>query len=300
MAELKDDSDRVPMHQQHIGRGVTFGILAAVSFTLMSLLGKIIGDKTSTDTILFARFAISLVLLLPWVIKNPKEALYAKNFLTIISRSFFTLVAFVFFFYALKFIPLANALLLNNTFPLFVPIIVWIIAKHRTSYKVWMGILLGFIGVGCVLRPASGFFQTASLIALASGILAAIAVVIIRRLTKTTPVIQILFYNYFICTLLTAVFLPFGWKSFDLQVFLLLLGVGLSGTAYQLFSTLSYAKTPVRITSPLMFLCIVFGVFADWLIWNKIPNIITLIGMLCVIAGGVITIYFGQREIMRK
>ncbi len=288
------------MHEQDIGKGVAFAILAAISFTVMSLFGKVIGDKVSTDTILFARFFISLVLLTPWMIKKPKEAFYLANRITIVSRSFFTLFAFACFFYALKFIPLSSALLLNNTFPLFVPIVVWFTARHPTPHKVWLGIILGFIGVGLVLKPAPGFFQFASIIGLASGILAAIAVVIIRRLAKTTPVIQILFYNFLICSVLTGVFLPFGWRSFDIHTFFLLLGVGFFGAAYQFFSTLSYAKAPVRITSSLMFFCIFFGVIADWLIWHKVLDIITLIGMIFVIIGGIVVIYFGQKEIMRK
>jgi drug/metabolite transporter (DMT)-like permease len=300
MTKLEKTNPSLHVHEQHIGKGVTFAILAAVSFTSMSLFGKIIGDKASTDMILFARFFISLVLLMPWVIKNPKEALHLEKPITIVTRSLFTLFAFACFFYALKFIPLSSALLLNNTFPLFVPIVAWFTAKRHTPYKVWLGILLGFIGVGLVLKPAPGFFQIASIIGLASGILAAIAVVIIRGLTKTTPVTQILFYNFFICSVLTGILLPFGWKSFDTYTFLLLLGVGFFGAAYQFFSTLSYAKTPVRITSPLMFLCILFGVIADWLIWHKILDIIALTGMACVIVGGIVSIYFGQKEIMKK
>src|SRR5258708_5706782 len=137
-------------HEQHIGLGATFGLLAAISFTLMSLCGKIIGDSASTDMIVFARFFISLILLMPWVIKNPKEALQASKPMSLIVRSLFTLAAFSCFFYALKFIPLSSALLLNNTFPLFVPIVAWFMVKSITPPKVWWGIILGFIGVGIV------------------------------------------------------------------------------------------------------------------------------------------------------
>ncbi len=56
--------------------------------------------------------------------------------------------------------------------------------RHHTPHKVWLGIVLGFIGVGLVLKPAPGFFQVASIFGLASGILAVIAVMIIRGLTK--------------------------------------------------------------------------------------------------------------------
>ncbi len=296
----QEKTTTVALHEQHIWKGVVFAILAAASFTTMSLFGKIIGTRASTDVILFARFFISLLLLLPWIIKNPREAVHTSNPGIFLFRSLLTLLAFACFFYALRFIPLSSALLLNNTFPLFVPIVVWLSVRHHTPHKVWMGIVFGFIGVGLVLKPSSGVFQLASLIGLASGILAAVAIVMIRRLSKTTPVIQILFYNFFICSVATGILLPIGWQPMDTSLVLLLVGVGIFGAAYQFFSTISYAKAPVRITSPLMFLCIIFGVFADWLVWNQIPDLITVTGMICVILGGIITIYFGQKELMRK
>jgi drug/metabolite transporter (DMT)-like permease len=291
---------KVNLHEQHIGRAALFGCLAALSFALMSLLGKIIGDSASTTMILFARFAISLVLILPWLIQNPKKILYTSKFGTMFTRSLFTLLAFFCFFYALKFIPLANAILLNNSFPIFVPLVVWILRGPRTSYPVWIGIIIGFLGLGALLKPTTGFLQSASLIALSSGVLAAVAVVLIRRLTKTVPMTQILFYNFLFCSLLTALFLPFDWQHPNSKTLLLLAGIGLFGAAYQFFSTVAYAKAPVRITSPLMFLSIVFGLLADWLIWHQTLDLGSLLGMICVVLGGMITIYFGQKEMKRK
>lgn len=162
-------SEQAHLHEQHVGRGVSFAILAALCYTVMSLLGKVIGDRASTDTILFSRFFISLLLLMPWVIKNPKAALRTAKPMTIIARSLFTLLAFACFFYALKYIPLSDALLLNNTFPLFVPITAWVMGGHRTPAQMWLGILLGFIGVGLVLKPSAGVLSFASYIGLASG-----------------------------------------------------------------------------------------------------------------------------------
>ncbi len=286
--------------KQHIPLGIFFTILAALSFTLMSLFGKVIGDKASTDTILFSRFFISLILLVPWIFKSPREILEVSGPFKLIARSLFTFFAFVCFFYSLKFIPLSNALLLNNTFPLFIPFVAWGMLGTKTPHKIWIGILIGFVGIGLVLNPNPKFFQPACLFALASGVLAAVAIVIIRTLTKTSSTLQILFYNFLLCSVLSGIALPFQWKSFDRQTALLLCGVGLFGALYQLFSTLSFAKAPVRLTSPLMFLCIVFGAIADFLIWKQIPPTLGWVGMVLVIVGGVITILIGQKGLGSK
>ncbi len=298
---MKNQSQEIkaptPRHRQSIALGVFFGILAAINFTLMSFFGKLIGDKASIETILFARFSTSLVLIFPWVMSNFQDVREVSHPTKILLRSVLTLLSLVCFFYSLQFISLANTLLLNNTAPLFVPIVAGLTFGVKTSYRVWLGIMIGFIGIGLVLNPSQNFFEFASLIGLCSGLFAAIAIVTIRSLTKTASILQILFYNFLICSILTALFLPLHWKPLDSHTLLLLSGLGLFGTIYQLLSTLAFAKAPVRITSTLMFLCIVFGVIIDFIAWHQIPKSSTLLGMALVIAGGVVTLYFGRKEI---
>lgn len=285
-----------PRHKQNIVLGVVFAILGAISFTLMSLFGKFIGEKASIDTILFARFAISLVLVIPWATQNWQDVIKVDQPLKFLIRSLFTLLSLACFFYSLKFISLANALLLNNTAPLFVPLVALISMGVKTSHKVLSGIVLGFVGIALVLNPTQQFFDWASFIGLLSGVFAAMGIVAIRSLTKMASIVQILFYNFLICSIFTGLILPLDWKAFDFDTGLLLFGLGLCGAAYQFFSTLSYAKAPVRLMSSFMFLCIVFGVLVDFVLWRQIPSLLTSMGMMLVIIGGALTIYLGKRE----
>ena len=288
-------------HEQHLPSSVLYAVLAAISFTLMSLLGKFIGDRASTDTVLFARFAISLIILIPWVIMHPRAALKVAHPKKLIWRSCFSLISFGCFFYALRYISLSNALVLNNTFPLFVPLAALVHSQAKTSPKVWMGILVGFLGVLLVLQPDIHVLQLYSFIALASGIFGAIAIVMIRHLTKTVSTLQILFYYFVFNTAATAIVLPFQWQSFPSDILILLLGVGIFGALYQLFSTLCYAKSPVRLISPIMSTCIVSGgLIADFFIWGDLPNLLGFIGIACIIIGGTLSIYFGQKELATR
>ncbi|HUD01370.1 MAG TPA: DMT family transporter [Rhabdochlamydiaceae bacterium] len=288
-------------HEQHLPTSILFAVLAAVSFTLMSLLGKFIGDRASTDTVLFARFAISLFILIPWIIKHPHATLKVAHPKKLIWRSCFSLLSFACFFYALRFISLSNAIVLNNTFPLFVPLAALVHSQVQTSRKVWMGIIVGFLGVLLVLQPDIHVFQPYALIALASGIFGAIAIVMIRHLTKTVSTLQILFYYFAFNTVATAIVLPFQWQTLPSDILMLLLGVGIFGALYQLFSTLCYAKSPVRLISPIMSVCIVSsGLIADFFIWREFPNLLGFAGIVLIVIGGTLSIYFGQKELASR
>jgi drug/metabolite transporter (DMT)-like permease len=285
-----------PRHVQHIPLAVTYAFIAALMLALMSVGGKIVGEKVSTDTIICSRFAISLIVILPWVLKNPKEVIKVASPKKVVVRSIFTLLGMACFFYALRYISLTDTLLLNNTFPLFVPIVTAVLVKTRTSWKIWGSIVFGFIGVAFILRPDASVLNIASLVGLGSGVFSAIASVIIRLLTKTVSILQILFYNFFIGTVVTAVILPWGWKTPDFTALWYLLGIGITGAIYQYCSTMAFAKAPVRLTSPLLFLAVIFGTIADYFVWHQVLDHYSFIGMGFIILGGCLAIYFGQKE----
>ena len=50
-------------------------------------------------------------------------------------------------------------LLLENTAPLFVPILAWFITGANTPNKVKLGIFMGFIGIAVVLNPTTDIFK---------------------------------------------------------------------------------------------------------------------------------------------
>lgn len=284
-------------HKKHFIRAILFSALAALSFSLMSLCTKLLCTKIPLNTILFFRFFISLLCVLPWVFKNPRPIIIRHDqFSKFFSRALFTLLAIGSFFYSLKSLSLTNAILLNNTFPLFIPLVVLLLRRKNTSWRVYLGIVIGFLGVLLVLKPDSSMLQGVSLIALASGVFAAITMVLTRLLTKEVSLLQILFYNFLITSLITLLLLPFTWKTPDHSAWLFLLGVGIFGALYQLFITSSFFAASVRIVSPIMFLTIVFGAVADLLVWQHIPTLLTLSGMVLIVGGGSLVLYFGKNE----
>jgi len=133
---------------QCIACGVFYGIISALSFALMSVLVKKVGDRLPSIELIFFRFATSFILLLPWILFNRTFSLKITQSFRYMIRILAALLALFLLFYSLKFIPLVDALLLNNTAPLFVPFIAYFLTKAKTPKKAWKGIFIGFLGVG--------------------------------------------------------------------------------------------------------------------------------------------------------
>src|SRR5271156_4933980 len=130
-------------HRQHIGLGALFAVISAFSFAAMSVFVKKMGTDLPTSMPIFFRFAISFILLLPWVLRSRSFQFKVHHPWRYGTRILSALLALFLMFYALKFIPLVNALLLNNTAPLFVPIIAYFLTGAKTPHKAGMGILIG-------------------------------------------------------------------------------------------------------------------------------------------------------------
>jgi len=74
--------------------------------------------------------------------------------------------------------------LLNNTTPLFIPVITLLWLKIKIDEKIWWGILVGFVGIILILRPSAvGLIKEGDLYGLAAGIFLAIAYVALKILT---------------------------------------------------------------------------------------------------------------------
>lgn len=284
---------------QNIKFGVLYGIISSFSFSMMSVFAKLIGNDLPTSTLIFFRFGTSLILIAPWILIDRNFTFKIHQPIRYVIRILAALLALFSIFHAIKFIPLVDALLLNNTAPLFVPIIAFIITGAKTPKKAIWGIVLGFVGVGIILNPGKELFSSsASLIALASGILAALAIVQMRLISKTSTTKQMLFYYFLVSTIVSGVIASLQWKTPEnLIIWFLLLGIGIFGTLYQLFATLSYVTAPVRLMSPLLFLTVIFGGIFDWIIWKNTPSMLIVTGAVLIILGSIIAIYFGNKHI---
>lgn len=284
------------LENKNIKLAIFFALFGSLCNALMSVFVKLIGQGQSTVSIVFFRFLIGFLILLPWLLTE-KKVFVCQHKTKLLLRSFFTLGAMSSVFYALKFLPVSNVMLLNNTFPLFMPLLVLVLLHIKTSMKMWLAVIIGFVGVIFVLHPSLDAMNIPSLIALLSGLLSALVILQIRLISGDASAKQILFYTFLFCTLLIAVLLPFNFKMPTAYEWLMLLLVGFFGAGYQVGITLAVKYALARIVSPLFFTAILFGAVFDWLIWSHIPTLGTVIGMVLIMGGGILTILLRDKQL---
>lgn len=276
----------------NISKSLCYSLIASIAYAITAVLVKHVSHTIPYNLIVFSRFAIGLIFLLPIVIKNPIIVTSVNNYKLHILRGLSGLLAIAGFFYSIKYIPLLDAMMLNNVAPIFIPIISALFLSDKISTRSMLSIICGFIGVVIVFHPDKEIFHFASFIALASSLFAAIASLSIRKLSQTNTTNTILFNYFLIAVIGVSMTLPSHYVVLDMQSLLILVIIGILGVIFQVCVTIAFTFSSASIVSPLLYSSIIFGAAIDWLLYGEIPTYLTIFGFLLIFAGCSLTIYF--------
>lgn len=274
-------------------RGAGLVLIATLLFASMGAGIKLASAELPTTMVVFFRNAFSLATLLPWVLRNGLATMRSARWRTHLFRAGTGLAAMYALFFAIGGMPLGEAMLLNYAAPLYIPVIAAIGLDERPPPRLWGPILLGFAGIALILEPGAGLFTPIALVGLASGILAAIAMVSVRSLARTEPATRVVFYMTVVSTLLSALPLPLDWVMPAARDWLLLCLVGVIGTGAQIALTRAYALAPAAQIGPFTYMAVLFAGIYGWLFWNEVPDALSLAGALVVCVAGVWTLRVG-------
>ena len=184
--------------------GPLFMLSAALLFTLLNLLIKLLSPEFTVWHIAFFRFFGGMLVLLA-IFGRHSNPYKGHNIRLLIIRGCTGSVAFISLVTALRLLPVSTALVIFYSFPAFAAIFSFLIYGERIGKFEIACITVVVIGIGIFFdfHLAGGLFG--QIMALVAGVFAGLTVTLIRTLReKNGPVI---IYLYF-CTMGTLVTLP--------------------------------------------------------------------------------------------
>lgn len=283
----------LPPSRTQLIHGAIYITLCYLSLAILSACAKMALETVSVLTVLFFQNVICFLWNFP--------AAYRAGFKTShpylhAVRDASGFVAYFLFILSVSHISLANAVLLSNSSPLWIPFVVWIWFKKKVPLYLWGAMIVGFIGIIFVLKPTAQIADSWAIFALISGMFIAIAMVCIRRLTQTEPNPRIIFYYSLLGTVVS---LPGAISDFSLifatPTFYYLLGSGITFYLCQFFVTHAFRKAKASTLSPLAYTVVLFSAILDWIFWHHMPDLWSFIGMVLVIGGGIAAVYFERK-----
>lgn len=201
--------------------------------------------------------------------------------------------ALVLFFYAIARLPLATAVTLNYTAPLFLAALSawWLHERHGRGLV--GAVLLGFVGIVLLLRPqVQGQAWLPALAGLVSGMLAAVAYINVKQLGKLgEPEWRVVFYFTLLATLGGGAWMALaGFHRPQAEDWPWLVGIGLTATLAQLALTRAYHRGRTLTVGALAYTTVGFSAVYGVLLFGEQLPMQSWIGMTVVASAGMLAV----------
>jgi drug/metabolite transporter (DMT)-like permease len=282
-------------------RGIFLMVLSVFLFSSMDAVIKWASADYPTGQIVFFRNFLAFVpiYLFLWRTGTPMP-LRTRRLGGHLLRGIVGVTSMALFFLALGLLPLADAMALGMSGPIFLTALSVPLLKEHVGLRRWSAVIVGFIGVLIMVRPGSGVFQPTALIAIGGAFFYALAMVSIRHLSRSEPATAIVFYFTLFAAVVGLLTWPLAgvapawldpWVTPDLEGWAVLIGIGLIGGTAQLTMTYAFKMAPVAVIAPFEYGAIVIGVSYGLAIWNEVPDRYIVLGAAIVIASGLYILY---------
>jgi drug/metabolite transporter (DMT)-like permease len=290
MSDVDTPGIGVDRRPENLILGAALTTAAFFCVALVGTLAKVSGQYTSTGVLLLFQNLICLVFVIPVALRGGWPALRTTKVGLHVLRAVTGTACWYALFFAITEIPLANATLLTYSAPLWMPLVAWVATRQRVARATWIGAGIGFVGVMFVLQPQSHTFNLGELSAIAGALFLAVAMMSVRWLGATEPMIRVLFYYFLLSTVLSVPIAVFDWKPFPAQAWGWLVALGFAQLFSQILIVAAYRYASAEKVGPFIYSVIVFTALIDWIIWGHSPTLFAYLGMGLVIGGGLIAI----------
>ena len=276
-----------PARPDNIPLGIACMIGATLMFAVSAAVMKVEVARYPVGEVVAGRslcsLAISLAAVLPVtglrVFATHRPGAHVARGLSQATSQTFTVIA-------LWFMPLAGAIAIGFSAPLFAAIlsILWLKEKADAARIAALG--AGFVGVIVVTRPGADSMQIGALFALMNAAMYGSVTVAVRGMTKTESTLTLLMWQMAVVAICHGALLAFGCRLPAARDAGLLFGSGLSNVLAQSLWTKSLRLGPATAVSPFYYFLLVWALAIGFVVWGDRPAPSLVIGSIIVVGSG--------------
>jgi drug/metabolite transporter (DMT)-like permease len=215
------------------------------------------------------------------------------------------LLAYTTYYMAFPALPLADAVALYFTVPLFMLALAAPMLGEAIGWRRISAVAIGFVGVIVMLRPGAGLFEPAALLSLFSALTYALAMLLARRMGSGASAAVMAFYQngvYLVGALALAAICHLlgithaAHKSLDFLVrpwvwptttdFLLIASCGVIAAVAMTLLTNAYRIAKASVVASFEYSGMLWAPLWGFLFFGEIPHLTTIAGAVLIIAAG--------------
>jgi S-adenosylmethionine uptake transporter len=272
-------------HSGTAGLGVILYLIGVGLFSINDALGKWLVVDYGVGQLMMLRSIGAAVVLAPIVLALRVNLLDSRQAPLQVLRILCSAVDTFAFYYATRFMPLADVM----TFYMATPLIVTALSAPLLGEKVerfrWIAVLIGFAGVLVALRPSPQMFSWAAPVALFGATTFALSQTITREL-RGIHWLPLVLWQFVGSGVIGAATLPWAWTTPSLFDVGLMFLVGVVSMTCFIFITRALALARAAVLAPLQYSAILWAAIMGWLVWRDAPTLPIIVGNAIIIGSG--------------
>jgi len=263
-------------------------VAAVGAFTLMDAIAKYLSRWYPVPGIVWARYALNLVILLAWLaargeLRRVRTARPGVQ----LARGLLLACATLIYFTSLTVLPLADAAAIAFVLPLFVAGLAVPMLKERLDMTRLAAIAVGFAGALLVVRPGSAVFTVYAFLPMAMALCNALYQILTRKVAGLEHPLTSLIWGAIVGAALLSAVLPFAWKTPDQAVHWALLGViGILASVGHYLLIRAYDYASATLLAPYVYSGLIWAMALGLVVFGNFPDGWALTGMGVIVASG--------------
>lgn len=238
-------------------------------FGLMTIAIRLASATLHTFEIAFFRNFFGLVAALPLVVRHGPDLLRTTQLPRYLFRCTVGVVSMMAGFWAIGHLPLAQAVALSYSTPIFVTIAAVLFLHEQVRARRWAAVALGFVGVLVIVRPGTDGFSAGTLVALTAAVLSGVVSIQIKQLSKVDPADRIVVFT-------TSLWVPMSllpalavWRWPEGIAWVWVIAAGFLGTGGHMLWTRALKLGDVSALTPISFMQLPLVAAAGWLLFQE-------------------------------
>lgn len=188
-------------------------------------------------------------------------------------------------FAAVAYIPLSDATAISFLNPVFGMLLAIPLLGERVGRWRWLAAAMALVGAMVLLRPGPGSFQLAGMLALGAAVLMGMELIFIKKLANKEPAFQILLTNNALGLVIATVAVWPVWVPPTPAQWAALAALGGLMAAAQTCFVNAMARADASFVTPFTYITLIFAALYDALIFDVIPDRISVLGAAIILTG---------------
>lgn len=264
--------------------------VSVIALTAQSAFVKMLSADFAPAVQLFYRSLFILVVIIPVVLTRGRQYWWPSRIRGHLGRSFYGFGTLICYFYAIEMLPLADAVALSFTRPIWAILIASLVLKEALNRRQTIATLIGFAGIVLISQP-HGHMHPAIGAALLSAIFAGFSIVAIRQLTQSEPIEKIILYFALFTMLMSAIPAALTWRTpADFREFSWLALAAIGALLGQMCMAHAAKRASIATIVPLDYMRVPGAAIVGYFLFADVPTTGLVVGSAVVLASSVLAI----------